>query len=269
MSDQKITYCAELVREQDPDRFLLSMVMPPKARQALWALFAFNHEIAKTREIVSETQLGLIRLQWWRDALEGIYARDEVLEHEVLQALALAIKEYALPQQLFEDVLYAREFDLEDRLPATLEGLVKYAEFTTVPLNKLVLMVLGEDIDEAALRDVSVAYAMTGLLRAIPYHCGQRRCYLPEDMVQGAGIRMDHLYEYKAMEQLVPLVTDIAAHIEKQAATKPPKGYLRASRVLTKIYLKQLKRAEYNVFDATMAQPPAFFHLRFFLGIVL
>ena len=52
-----ISYCGETVRKHDPDRFLLSMFAPPESREALWALYAFNHEIAKTREVVTETQV--------------------------------------------------------------------------------------------------------------------------------------------------------------------------------------------------------------------
>ena len=34
-------------------------------------LYAFNHELARAREAVSEPPLALIRLQWWREVVEG------------------------------------------------------------------------------------------------------------------------------------------------------------------------------------------------------
>src|SRR5947208_3175404 len=77
--------CMDTVRRYDRDRFLLGLTVPAKRRAALWALFAFNHEIAKTREVVSEPTLGLIRLQWWRDALDQLY-QGNILQHEVLTA---------------------------------------------------------------------------------------------------------------------------------------------------------------------------------------
>lgn len=264
---QNFSYCAQQVREHDPDRFLLSMVMNATRREALWALFAFNHEIAKTREIVTETQLGLIRLQWWREALQEIYKGKPVREHEVLTALARAIADYELPQDDFEALLYAREFDLEDRRPASLEGLANYADFTTTPLHRLVLRVVGEPCDDAALADLSAGYAMTGLLRAVPYHCAQRRCYLPEDMMAEADIRMDHFFDYKAAEALKSIVREIVAQIGEKNTHKPPKGYMRATKVMSDLYLKQIKRADYNLFDSALSRPPAFFHLRFLWGI--
>ena len=52
-----LSYCGEMVRKHDPDRFLLSLFMKPDRREALWALYAFNHEIARTREVVTETKI--------------------------------------------------------------------------------------------------------------------------------------------------------------------------------------------------------------------
>ena len=80
-----LTYCGNLVRQQDPDRFLLSLFVPAKVRPALWALYAFNYEIAKTREVVSETATGLIRLTWWREAIDEIYQGRPVRQHQVVQ----------------------------------------------------------------------------------------------------------------------------------------------------------------------------------------
>ena len=97
-----LTYCGNIVRQQDSDRFLLSLFAPAKHRAALWTLYAFNHEIAKTREIVSDTTIGLIRLQWWRDAIKEIYEGSKPRQHEVVTPLADVIKQYDLPRDLFD-----------------------------------------------------------------------------------------------------------------------------------------------------------------------
>ena len=120
---QPLSFCGSLVKAYDPDRFLLTMFVPEQVRdpsspaattrrEALWALFAFNHEIAKTRAVVSEPQLGRIRLQWWRDEIERIYSGSVVPEHEVLKPLAAAIRAHDLPREDFETLITAREADL-------------------------------------------------------------------------------------------------------------------------------------------------------------
>src|ERR1700730_69402 len=78
---------AALVRRHDPDRFLTALFAPPEKRDALLTLYAFNHELARAREAVSEPPLGLIRLQWWREVVEGARRR-----HEVAEPLTAAIE---------------------------------------------------------------------------------------------------------------------------------------------------------------------------------
>ena len=57
---KRLSTLQNLVQRHDPDRYLLSLFAPARHRAALWALYAFNHEIAKTREVVTETTMGLI-----------------------------------------------------------------------------------------------------------------------------------------------------------------------------------------------------------------
>ena len=254
-----LSYCGHLVQEQDPDRFLLSMFARSDIREDLWALFAFNHEIAKTREVVSETQLGLIRLQWWRDAIEKIYEGEGPTENEILPALAKAIARHDLPKEHFDMLLHAREFDLEDVLPGNVEGLLNYADFTNVPLMKLVLRVTGAP-DGEPVQPAAVNYALAGVLRAVPFHARQRRCYLPEDLMKQYGQSTNQLYELKPAEGLPEIVREVAEH--SVMGVKCEDRVLRAMNTLAWMYLGQLKRCHYDVFHPKMTLEPAFKALR-------
>ena len=64
---------AATLRQHDRDRYLTTLFAPSDRRGALIALYSFNFEVAKTREVVREPLLGRIRLQWWRDAIDEIY----------------------------------------------------------------------------------------------------------------------------------------------------------------------------------------------------
>ena len=74
---------ADLVRRHDPDRYFCTLFAPAAAREALFTLYAFNHELARAREVTREPGLALIRLQWWREVVEGA-----VRQHEVARPLA-------------------------------------------------------------------------------------------------------------------------------------------------------------------------------------
>ena len=259
-----LSYCGELVRKHDPDRFFMSLMQPADRREALWALYAFNYEIAKTREVVTDTTLGLIRLQWWRDGITEIYDGKDVRQNEILPTLALAIKDYDLPQKLFEDLCYAREFDLEGVIPADMAGLLNYAAFTAVPLNSLALKILGQGDD--ALEAISQAYALVGLAKAVPFHASQQRCYMPADLLAAQEIPERAVYEFKAQDAIKPVVKGVVAQSEVLLkGCKPSSKWLKLHRKAALMVCKQLKFNDFDVFSGKAIEKPVFFHLRLFL----
>ncbi len=264
MKFESLSYCGRIVREHDPDRFFLSMFVPADRREAVWALLAFNHEIAKTREVVSETQLGLIRLQWWRDRIGEIYAHGAVPEHEGLKALAAAIAGYGLEQDLFETLIYAREFDLEDVVPGTMEGTLKYADLTSTPLFELIMQVLGAD-GRDPVQAVATNYALAGILRAVPAFAAQKRCLLPQDRMQAYGVKLNQLYEGKAQGGLKKVVQETSEAFVSGIACE--NRYLRAAQKMAEVYMGQIKRRGYDVFDPKLRYPPALKELRVFLDL--
>ena len=67
-------YCLAQVRQGDRDRYLALLFAPASARDALAAISAFNLELARAASEITESMLGLVRLQWWREAVEEIRA---------------------------------------------------------------------------------------------------------------------------------------------------------------------------------------------------
>lgn len=265
---EALSYCGQLVKEQDPDRFLLSMFALPQRREALWALFAFNHEIAKTREVVSETQLGLIRLQWWREAIAKIYDTGEVPDHEILKALAVAIKDYNLQRGQFETLIYAREFDLEDAQPSNLEGLLNYADFTSAPLFHMAVMIAGDEPDMDPVAAVAVNYSLMGLLRAVPFHASQRRCFMPADLMKVSGVTLKQLYDFGKPEAgMTQVVKDVADHFVPGIRTSS--RFLQAVQDLSAIYHRQIKGCRYDVHKPRMRHAPAFKEITLLAGILM
>src|SRR5215470_10884870 len=103
--------CEALVRNADYDRYVSALFVPSERRAHLFALFAFNHEVAKTAESVSQPLMGQIRLQWWRDALDEIDG-GRVRRHEIVEALAVTMQVHALPRALLDGLIDAHENDL-------------------------------------------------------------------------------------------------------------------------------------------------------------
>lgn len=253
-----LPYNGALVRDSDPDRFMASLFVPADRRADLWALFAFNQEVAKTREVVSDTTLGLIRLQWWHDALAAIYDRNDVLEHEVVRGLAAAIRRHDLPRDAFEQLLYAREFDLETVPPANMDGLENYVEFTNGSLMRLAARIAGEDVTSEADRlALAKAYGLVGLIRAIPYHARQDRLYMPGDLVGNQSV--------EAMRAAARAVGDRAAALLKGQRPKTP--LLRTTARQARLWLCHLKRIDFDIADSRFQAQPAFYALRLALRL--
>src|SRR5215831_11598806 len=214
MSTAETSYCAQILRRQDPERYLTALFAPADRREGLFALYAFNLELARVRESVREPIMGRMRLQWWRDTVSGIYA-GEPRAHEVVRPLAAAIAAHGLDRGLLDRLIDAREQDMEPEPPADLAALLDYARGTSSTLTELALEILGRPgpaVREAG-RALGIAWALTGLLRAVPFHAGQRRLYLPAAWLAEAGLKPNQLFERGSS----PALREVARRVAEEA----------------------------------------------------
>ena len=250
--------CAAQVRQHDHDRYLTALFAPGAARRHLIALCAFNLEVAKIPEVVSEPMLGQIRLQWWRESIEGIYA-GHPRRHEVVTPLAQAVGDCGLTRAHFDRLIDAREADLSSEPPGSLGELEAYAEATSSTLVWLALEILGvtDRPAQEAGRHLGVAWALTGLLRALPFHAQARRCYLPRDLCQRAGLGLETLFRLESTPALAAVVQEVSAlaneNLRELRARAP--GLPAAARPallsssLAARYLVLLERTGHDPFD--------------------
>ncbi len=189
------SHCEALVREGDPDRYLATLFAPAPARPHLYALYAFSLTVARVRDAATNPMAGEIRLQWWRDALQG-EARGDVRANPVAAALEEAIKANRLSRQPLVDLIDARVFDLyEDPMPRVndLEG---YCGETASALFRIASLIIGwgaEPGGAAAAGHAGVAYGITGLLRALPWHARAGQVYLPADILGRYGVTREDI----------------------------------------------------------------------------
>lgn len=245
-------YCHDLVRAGDKDRYLASLFAPDQQRPHLLALYAFNIEIARIRETVSEAALGEIRLQWWLDAVEGIYSGNRQ-GHPVIEALAPTIELAQLPQQALLNMVEARRFDLYDDPMPSLQQLEGYLGETSSMLIQLAAMILDKAQAEN-LAEVSglagVAMGITGLLRSLPLHRSRGQCFVPADFLAKHDLTPAHLLAGREPDRLADVLADLRRHAmmrldEARAKTRSisPQAfpaYLPSS--LTGLYLARLAK---------------------------
>ncbi len=252
---------AEAVRRHDRDRYLTALFAPADRRADLLALYAFNLEVARTRESVREAMLGQIRLQWWRDALDEIQAGKPPRRHAVVEPLAEAIRRHNLPRDAFERLLLARERDMDDTPFATLAELEAYADGTSGALIAPALLIL--DVKDAGMlarsRQIGRGYALAGLLRAVAFHARQRRCLLPEEVLTRHGTSRETVLEMKPSPAIAAAVAEIAAVADAAltpARVVPAAWPALAPAVLARRHLATLRRVRYDVFDPSLMSEP-------------
>jgi phytoene synthase len=135
-------HCEALVRAADRERFLTALFAPANRRNALFALYAFNVEIARVRDAVREPLAGEIRLQWWSDALTGS-ARGDAEANPVMAALKATVVRFGLALDALQALVGARRFDLYDEPMATMAELEAYAEGASAGLIGLAGRILA------------------------------------------------------------------------------------------------------------------------------
>ena len=247
---QKLSPSAKVARDDDRERYLCAQFAPRKFRDALYTLLAFNQEVGRIPELVSEPALGQMRLQWWCDAVEGIYD-GRIADHPVVQSLAAVVRGHDLPKALFDVYLEARSMDVERRIPDTLEELERYALQTSGAITRLQVYVLGGQ--GAAVQDVAqnvgCAWGLIGLMRAVPFHGSQDRDYRP------TALDPAHVVEI-IVRRAGELIADARRH-----RGEVPKGCVSALLpcLFADSHIKRLQRADFDPYalDETKPRPGA------------
>jgi 15-cis-phytoene synthase len=255
-------HCESLARAHDRDHWLSALFAPALARPHLHALTAFNYEVGRLREIVREPLAGELRLTWWRDALTD----GEAAGHPVAEALLATIAKFALPVALFENHIAARQFDLYDDPMPSLNDLEGYCGETASSLFQLAALILagGRDVGAAdASGHTGVAYAITGLLRALPLTSARGQVYLPRDLLERHGASADDVRARTGGAGLAAALRELCgaarAHLAEAEAriAALPKALAPAYAPLAvlPVYLARLERGADAPFGAVVEIP--------------
>lgn len=256
---------SDQVRRLDRDRYVTALFAPDDGRRTdLLALYAFNIEVARTREVVSEPELGRIRLQWWRDVIAECY-EGSPHEHFIVSPLAEVIRQRRLSRDLFDRLIDARERDLDQQPPETLEDLVHYARESSGSLVRLALETLGvrEEAAQQTGEQIGTAWALTGMMRALPSRMVLGLPALPTEMLRKFGFEKGPAAGQKPSSELRDAVRKVclcASGIivkSRNAAPMIPREAISAFLLapLAELYLRRLSRTEFDPFDRRNTPP--------------
>ena len=263
MAEKHMNYSLSLsaneVRRHDWDRFLCTLFAPVNMREDLFTLLAFNSELARNREMVTDPLIGEMRLQWWRDNIERVYngSLNKVSGHYIMEYLPDIIRSRDLSKNLFYQLIEARLMDLSDQPPANMSDLLDYTKSTSSILNLLQLEILGCRKDfESYAEALGTAWALTGLMLAVPALRRQGRSPLPQEIVmadQKLGGTGENIY---GAVKTVCLAAE--QYLEKvEWPEKTDRSEVRSIFLLGPLcrsYLKKLSSVEYDPFSPDLQQ---------------
>src|SRR3984957_18078884 len=203
-------FCADLVRTHDFARYASTLFTPAEQRRALWALYAFNVEISRVREQVSQPLPGEMRLQWWTDMLSGT-GHGGIEGNPVAAELLLAIRSFRLPVERLKRLIEEHQFDLyNDPMPsmAALEG---YINDTSSALLSLGARFAGWQSDETEhlARHAGLAQGIVQVMVSLPLDASQRRLFVPQQMLTKHGCDPEDIFAGKQTPKLRDALGDV------------------------------------------------------------
>ncbi|MBX9467230.1 MAG: phytoene/squalene synthase family protein [Rhizobium sp.] len=227
--------CLQALRETDRDRYLAALLTPADRRAAIVALYAYNAELARVRDLVREPLPGEVRLQYWRDLLEDA-AHGETAANPVAAELLRAVQVWRLPVAPLVAMADARIFDLYDDPMETTGMFEGYAGETAAALIQLACLVLDPEAAERAADVVGhagVALAVAGAILLMPIHKARGQVYMPTQILASAGLDRETFLAAGGDDRLNAAIQAFAGfgldHLRKaRAAGQLPKGLLPA-----------------------------------------
>jgi len=230
-------HCRELVKRADHEHYLASLLLPPGLRTAALAARALSCEVAAVRDSVSDKTLGLVRAQWWKDAVEAMYQEGAAVPpHPVVLEVAAVVARHSPSPSLLHDLAASRDAFLSDRPFDTLEEVEEYGVRAFAGVYHLLLEVQGNTCGHArhAATQLGKCEGLVTLLRGTPYNVSKRRLYLPRQLLVEQGVREEGVLRRGPLEEGVRDVVEVVAGRAQ--------GHLEAARLRGK-FLGREQRA--------------------------
>jgi 15-cis-phytoene synthase len=196
-------FCAELVRTHDFTRYVSTLFMPGEQRRALVALYAFNVEISRVHEQVSQPLPGEMRLQWWTDMLAGT-DHGGVEGNPVAAELMLAIRAWRLPVERLSRLIDEHQFDLYNDPMPTMAALEGYINDTSSALFSLGAGIAGRSSDaiDHIARHAGLAQGIAQVIAALPLDASRRQLFVPQQVLESHGCGIEEVFAGKQTPKL-------------------------------------------------------------------
>lgn len=238
-------------KRHDPARFLTTLFAPDDVRPALWTVYAFNAELGRIRDTVTEPVLGHIRFQWWRDTL-GELTSSSCINSPAVQGLATLIRTYGLPVSLFQDLVEARSMELDATPFATWNDLHACLDRHGGVLAEIGCRISGTDelsLVEAA-RKAGMAIAAARTLRNALRFFSSGHCPVPVQIISNLKLDESELGTQEGLEKLSSWVLELCRQGRSWISSARAKARNPERRVLSVFLEAIIAERTFSVLEA-------------------
>ncbi|MBR0974713.1 phytoene/squalene synthase family protein [Bradyrhizobium japonicum] len=215
-----VSFCADLVRSHDFSRYAATLFAPAAERRALLALYAFNVEIVRVRDQVSQPLPGEIRLQWWTDMLSG-HVHGSAEGNPVAAELLRAIRDFDLPVEPLSLLADEHQFDLYNDPMPTMAALEGYLAATCSALFELAarIMVSPSEAGEHMARHAGLAQGIVQVIANLPRDAAHRQLFLPQQLLASHDCNMEDVFAGRETPNLRAVLDQLAGEAQQHLAT--------------------------------------------------
>ncbi len=215
-----VAFCADLVRSHDFPRYAATLFVPAAERRALLSLYAFNVEIVRVRDQVSQPLPGEIRFQWWTDLFSGL-VHGSAEGNPVAAELLRAVRDFELPVEPLSLLVDEHQFDLYNDPMPTLTALEGYLAATSSALLGLAARIMGAQPDAAdhLARHAGLAQGIVQIITNLPRDASRRQLFLPEQVLTSHGCQMEDLFAGKETPNLRAVLAQLTGEAQQHLTT--------------------------------------------------
>ena len=188
---------------------VVSWLLPKRLHRDFYNVYAYCRWADDLGDEMGDTAESLRLLAWWREGLQAMYAGQAT--HPVFVALGGTVKQHAIPQQLFDDLIRAFEQDQTVTRYRNWEELFGYCRCSANPVGRLVLYLCGySDEERQRLSDATcTALQLANFWQDVTVDWEKGRVYIPLEALERHGSSAEEIAARRATPGFVAAMREV------------------------------------------------------------
>lgn len=249
-----LDYYQHNIAPRGSDLYYATRKMANTPHQQLLALFSFVKEITDVIDECSDQGVSRIKLQWWLEQIEKMYAGKA--GHPVAIGFGKVCNAINIPEELIQALVHGQFYLLENPRCDSIDAQITMCQKTNGVVSDLQSRVLGfkneNTIDFA--KSMGVFHGLLDVIISLRTHLLKDRVYLAPEDLKAHDLSVETLWglsHFPALQQVLLQTADRAREYYQQAVRVLPECDIKLQRpacLRAKLKLKLLDEVEKDGF---------------------